>query len=102
MVLYNNFTSFLSFLSGFIPSLGAIIIADFFFIRRKEYEEDFMTKDFAMVNPVAFIAFFIGAIASYLPGIACLNAVVASMLSYVVLSKIIVTSAVKEASATTK
>lgn len=37
MVLYNNFTSFLSFLSGFIPPLGAIIITDYFIIRRKKY-----------------------------------------------------------------
>lgn len=88
MVLYQNFTNFLSFLSGFIPSLGAILIADFFFVRRKEYEEDFMEKKFDMANPIAFLAFFIGAGASYLPGIACLNAVAASMLSYVLISRV--------------
>lgn len=88
MVLYNNFTSFLSFLSGFIPSLGAVIIADYFFVRKKEYEEDFMTKEFKKVNPWAFAAFIIGVGASYLPGIACLNAVVASMVSYVLISKV--------------
>lgn len=92
MALYNNFTSFLSFLSGFIPSLGAIIIADYFFVRKKEYEEEFMEKEFKKANPIAFIAFFMGAGASYLPGIACLNAVLASMAGYVVLSKIKVVS----------
>ncbi|MGN0408778.1 MAG: cytosine permease [Candidatus Fimousia sp.] len=88
MMLYNNFTSFLSFLSGFIPSLGAVIITDYFFVRKKEYEEDFMEKEFKTVNPCAFVAFFIGAGASYLPGIACINAVAASMISYVVISKV--------------
>lgn len=88
MILYNNFTSFLNFLSGFIPSLGAVIIADYFFVRKKEYEEDFMTKEFRAVNPMAFVGFFAGVIASYLPGIACLNAVVASMVVYVAVSKL--------------
>ena len=87
MILYANFTNFLSFLSGFIPSLGAILIADFFFVRRKEYAENFMEKEFEKINPIAFIAFFIGAGASFLPGIACLNAVAASMLSYIFISK---------------
>ena len=87
VVLYNNFTSFLSFLSGFIPSLGAILIADYFFVRRKEYEEYDLDK-FVKANPVAFIAFAVGAASSYLPGIACLNAVLASMISYVVISKV--------------
>lgn len=88
VVLYNNFTSFLSFLSGFIPSLGAILITDFFFVRRKEYEENFMKKEFQKANSCAFIAFFLGAGASYLPGIACLNAVAVSMISYVLISKV--------------
>lgn len=96
MVLYNNFTHFLSFLSGFIPSLGAIIIADFFFVRRQEYQESFMKKEFAIVHPIAFVAFFIGAVASYMPGIACLNAVGASMVSYTLISKISKVLKIKE------
>lgn len=88
MILYNNFTSFLSFLSGFIPSLGAILIADFFFVHHQEYKEDFMKKKFQKGNPCAFAAFFLGAGASYLPGIACLNAVAVSMISYVIISKV--------------
>lgn len=97
IVLYNNFTSFLSFLSGFIPSLGAIIIADYFFVRRKEYDEDFSKKEFTTFNPAAFVAFAIGAGCSYLPGIACLNAVLGSMISYVLIAK--VREAVKEGKA---
>lgn len=88
VILYNNFVSFLSFLSAFIPSLGAILIADFFFVRRKEYSEDFATKTFTAVNPIAFAGFAIGVLCSYLPGIACLNAVLGSMISYVAISKI--------------
>lgn len=88
LVLYNNFTSFLSFLSGFIPSLGAVMISDYFFISKKEYEEDFSTKKFAKVNPIAIIAFLIGAVSSYLPGIASMNAVITSMLSYTIMMKV--------------
>lgn len=91
LVLYNNFTMFLSFLSAFIPSLGAVMIADFFFIQRSEYDKDFMTYRFVNVNPIAIAAFIIGCICSYLPGISCINAVVASMLSYTVMSKIFAT-----------
>lgn len=87
LVLYNNFTSFLSFLSGFIPSLGAVMIADYFFVDKKKYEEDFNKTVFVKVNSVAVIAFLIGAGCSYLPGIGCLNAVIASMVSYTVLMK---------------
>lgn len=86
MALYNNFTSLLNFLSGFIPSLGAVIITDFFFVNRKAYEENFESYSFKAVNPVAFIAFVLGVISSYLPGISCINAVAVSMVSYVGIS----------------
>lgn len=87
MILYNNFTTFLSFLSGFIPSFGAILIADYFFVQREAYKK-YDTEQFVKANPIAFVAFAIGAGCSYLPGIACLNAVLASMISYVVISKV--------------
>lgn len=90
VALYQNFTAFLNFLSGFIPSLGAIIITDYFVVNKKDYDEEFVTKKFRTVNPCAFVAFAIGAGASYLPGIGCLNAVIASMLSYILVSKIAV------------
>lgn len=88
MLLYNNFTSFLNFLSGFIPALGAIIIADYFFVHRAEYEKPFEKKKFSAVNPIAFVSFICGISASYAMGIACVNSVAVSMISYVVLSKI--------------
>lgn len=87
MILYNNFTSFLSFLSGFIPSLGAIIIADFFFVRKDEYMEKFTEKKFKNINYCAFFAFICGVICSYLPGISSINAILGSMFTYVVMSK---------------
>lgn len=95
LVLYNNFIMFLSFLSAFIPSLGAIIIADYFLVQKSEYEKDFMTYKFKNVNPIAIIAFIIGCLCSYLPGISCLNAVISSMVTYVILSKLITKSSVK-------
>lgn len=88
LILYNNFTNFLSFLSGFIPSIGAIMIADYLFIQRDEYKKDFNTYKFTKVNFIAIIAFIIGCVCSYAPGIACLNAILASMISYVLISKV--------------
>ena len=88
VILYNNFTSFLSFLSGFIPSLGAVIIADFFFVKRKEYDEDFTSKKFKNVNYCAFFAFVCGVMLSYAPGISSINAILGSMFTYVVFSKL--------------
>lgn len=86
MVLYNRFTSFLSFLSGFIPSLGAIIIADYFFVQKEAYQEEFGQKRFRVINYAAFFAFLCGVVCSYLPGIASINAIAASMFSYVLMS----------------
>lgn len=86
MVLYNCFTSFLSFLSGFIPSLGAIIIADYFFVQKEAYQEEFGQKRFRVINYAAFFAFLCGVACSYLPGIASINAIAASMFSYVLMS----------------
>lgn len=88
LVLYNNFTSFLSFLSGFIPSLGAVMIADYFLVSRKEYEEDFTKKKFNKVNIIAVGAFVLGSVSSYLPGIGCLNAVMVSIISYTFMMKV--------------
>lgn len=88
MVLYNNFTSFLSFLSGFIPSLGAIIIADFFFVNRDEYKKDFATKKFKPVNYSAFFAFICGVVCSYAPGVSSINAIIGSMFTYVLMSQL--------------
>ena len=88
MVLYNNFTSFLSFLSGFIPSLGAIIIADFFFVNRDEYKKDFATKKFKPINYSAFFAFICGVVCSYVPGVSSINAIIGSMFTYVLMSQL--------------
>lgn len=90
VILYNNFIGFLSFLSGFIPAMGAVLIADFFLVNGESYKEDFMDTKFSTVNPVAIIAFLLGWISSNMPGVACLNAVLVSMASYVAISKGIV------------
>ena len=88
MVLYNNFTSFLSFLSGFIPSLGAIIIADYFFVQKDEYKKDFSHKKFRGINYSAFFSFLCGVVCSYAPGVSSINAIVGSMLTYVIMSQL--------------
>ena len=88
MVLYNNFTSFLSFLSGFIPSLGAIIIADYFFVQKDEYQKDFVQKKFKTVNYSAFFAFICGVVCSYIPGVSSINAIIGSMFTYILMSQL--------------
>ena len=88
MVLYNNFTSFLSFLSGFIPSLGAIIIADYFFVQKDEYKKDFSHKKFRGINYSAFFSFLCGVVCSYAPGVSSINAIVGTMLTYVIMSQL--------------
>lgn len=85
IVLYNNFTSFLSFLSGFIPSFGAIIIADYFFVQKDAYTADFKDHKFKLVNYSAFFAFICGVMCSYLPGVSSINAIVGSMFTYVLM-----------------
>lgn len=86
MVLYNHFTSFLSFLSGFIPSLGAIIITDYFFVQKDEYKKDFATKGFKLINYNAFFAFIVGVMCSYIPGVSSINAILGSMFSYLLMN----------------
>lgn len=86
MVLYNHFTSFLSFLSGFIPSLGAIIITDYFFVQKDEYKKDFATKVFKLINYNAFFAFIAGVMCSYIPGVSSINAILGSMFSYLLMN----------------
>ncbi|MDO4491909.1 MAG: cytosine permease [Lachnospiraceae bacterium] len=88
MVLYSRFTTFLSFLSGFIPSLGAIIIADYFFVQKNEYKKEFSKRKFRLVNYSAFFAFLCGVVCSYLPGISSLNAIAGSMFAYVLMSSL--------------
>ena len=86
--LYNNFTGFLTVLGSALPSIGAIIIADYFFLNREKYKRNFEKMTFKSVNWMAILAWVGGvAAAELVPGIAPINGLVGSIILYVVLMK---------------
>lgn len=89
LYLYNNFVGWLTFLSSFIPPVGGVLIADYFFVDREKYRV-FEGKKFDAVNVKAIAAWALGVIAAkYIPGIPPLNGVIASGVSYVVISSVV-------------
>lgn len=80
LVVYNNFINWLVILGSTIPSIGAIILADYFLLRRKS---GYQLKEIKTVNMSAIIAWVIGIIAANLiPGVPPVNAIIASVLAY--------------------
>jgi cytosine permease len=95
MWLYNNFVGFLTTLGSVLPPIGAILIADYFIIRRGKYPA-FEKMTFKAVNWNAIAAWVLGAgAAKFLPGIPPLNGLIGAAVVYVVLS--IVTAKAAEA-----
>ncbi|MDX1558816.1 MAG: cytosine permease [Marinobacter sp.] len=89
--LYNNFIGWLSFLSVSLPPIGGIIIADFFFRARTNYPavESFNPQKFNGVAIVAWLIAIAVSVASPEKGIfsvAPLNAIVATIVSYAILT----------------
>jgi cytosine permease len=75
-------------LNSIIPPIGAVIIADFFFVNREKYKT-FDKENFENVNINAILAWIIGVIASkFIPGIPPINGVIVSALVFVIMSKI--------------
>lgn len=86
--LYNNFVGWLSLLNTLLPSIGAIIIADYFFVNKGSYDK-IENMEFKSVNWIAIVAWVLGVIgAKYIPGVAPVNSVLVSMVSYYGLTKI--------------
>ncbi len=84
MWMYNNFVGFLNILGAAIPSIGAIIIADYFFVRKRKYGTFKETK-FKPVNWVAIGAWASGVVIAQLaPGITPLNALIGTAAVYIV------------------
>lgn len=82
--LYNHFVDFLTLLGTTLPSIGAIILADFFLLRRGKYKA-FETVTFKAVNWIAIIAWVGGvAVGNFAPGIPPLNALFGSIIIYLV------------------
>lgn len=89
MWLYNNFVGFLTVLGSALPSIGAIIIADYFILKRRKYPRYEMMK-FKAVNWMAIIAWAGGVVvANAIPGIPPINALLGSAVIYVALMKLV-------------
>ncbi|MFM1653240.1 cytosine permease [Brevibacillus sp. B_LB10_24] len=87
MWLYNNFVGFLTILGSTLPSIGAILLADYFILKRGKYEP-FETLTFKAVNWVAIFAWVCGVvIAKFAPGIPPINGLLGSAIIYVVVMK---------------
>ena len=83
--LYKSFISFLTFLSSILPPIGAIILADYFLIKRGLYPSIENMK-FKVVNWIAIVSWIIGAFSGKLSiGIAPLNSLLGAAISYVVI-----------------
>ncbi|MFC2949062.1 cytosine permease [Virgibacillus sediminis] len=83
MWLYTNFMGFLTVLGSALPPIGAIILADYFLVRRGKYQA-YQTMTFKNVNWVAMAAWAGGvASAGFVPGIPPINGLLASALIYV-------------------
>lgn len=87
MYLYNNFVGWLGFLNSIIPSIGAVIIADYFLVNKRRYKS-IQKQKFQVVNKVAILTWLVGVVASkFLPGIPPLNSVLVSICFYTLVSK---------------
>ncbi|MGL5655495.1 MAG: cytosine permease [Fusobacteriaceae bacterium] len=88
--LYNNFVGWLGLLNTLLPSIGAIIIADYFFVKKGNYDK-IENMEFKSINWIAITSWALGVIAAKcIPGIAPLNSVLVSMISYYGLTKILI------------
>lgn len=84
MWLYNNFVDFLTLLGSALPSIGAIILADYFIVRKRNYAA-YETMTFKAINPVAIFAWAAGIVlANFVPGIPPLNALIGTSAIYVI------------------
>ena len=89
MWLYNNFVGWLTFLGSTLPPIGAIILADYFLLKRGNYKTLSEMK-FKTVNWIALVAWVAGVVlASYVPGIPPINATVGTAVVYVTLTKVV-------------
>ena len=96
IVLYNNFTSWLTFLGSTLPAIGSIIIVDFFFIQKRRYIQ-YEKANIAKVHVPAIIAWAAGVISGLtLPGIAPLNTLLITGIVYIVSVTLLKTTVVTE------
>ena len=96
IVLYNNFTSWLTFLGSTLPAIGSIIIVDYYFIKKRQYI-DYEKANIQNVHIPAVIAWAVGVISGLtLPGISSLNTLFITGIVYYIAVKVMKTSPVSE------
>lgn len=89
LYLYNNFVGFLNVLNSMLPSIGGVLIADYFLVHKSKYIA-FAEKKISKFRWSAVVAWGFGVLAAtYLPGIAPVNSVVSSIVVYVIIEKAI-------------
>ncbi len=89
LYLYNNFVGFLNVLNSMLPSIGGVLIADYFLVHKAKYI-DFAQKKISKFRWSAVAAWGAGVIAAtYLPGVAPVNSVATSIVVYVIIEKAI-------------
>ncbi len=84
LMLYNNFVGWLALLNTLLPSIGGVIVADYFIIKKGNYEKisEVILKD---INWIAIASWAIGVgAAKIIPGIAPLNSVIFSIIGYTI------------------
>lgn len=80
--LYNNFVGWLSLLNTMLPSIGGIIIADYYFVKKRFYTR-LENTNFESVRPSAIGAWIAGVLAArYIPGIAPVNSILCAVFVY--------------------
>ena len=83
--LNNNFVGWLSLLNLTLPPIGAILLADYLFIRKGHYPA-FENNRFDALNMSALLAWTAGVLAAaYIPGIAPINGVLAAAACHILM-----------------
>ena len=96
LTLYHNFVGWLALLNTMLPSIGGILIADYFMVRKGIYGNIAETP-FETVRPTAILAWFAGVLAAeFLPGIAPVNSVLTAVGVYLVAEQIRIPSRKEE------
>ena len=86
-VLYNNFVGWLAMLNTLLPSIGGVVLADYFFVKKGNYPA-IKDANFEAVNWVAIASWLAGVVAAkFIPGIAPLNSVISTMVVYTIAMK---------------
>lgn len=90
LYLYNNFVGFLNVLNTMLPSIGGVLIADYYLVHKMKYA-GLAEKKVSKFRWSAIVAWGAGVLAAtYLPGVAPVNSVLTSVVVYVLIEKLII------------